>query len=134
MCASVGSSCPNYNLCCCKGDCTDRFLFGASLFDLLKWSILDVFLPYLISQIEKCQKKKKKKNKTDHLQLEKDEDKEEAGVQIKPHTARCPQNGPPVPAVSTVMPHEVSAPAHPPFRGRKGQGVTISPPGCCSPQ
>lgn len=57
---------------------------------------------------------KKKKNKTDHLQLEKDEDKEEAGVQIKPHTARCPQNGPPVPAVSTVMPHEVSAPAHPP--------------------
>lgn len=35
-----------------------------------------------------------KKKKTDHLQLDKDEDKEEAGVQIKPHTARCPQNGP----------------------------------------
>lgn len=33
----------------------------------------------------------KKKKKTDHLQLGKDEDKE-AGVQIKPHTARWPPN------------------------------------------
>lgn len=67
--------------------------------------------------MEKCQEKKK--HKTDHLQLDKDEDKEEAGVQIKPYPARCSQKGP---TVANGMP-QVSAPAHrPPPVGGAGMG------------
>lgn len=79
--------------CCCKGCFQELFLSGASLLELLRTSKSDASLPYLISWIEKRQGKKKKK-KTDPLQLGKDEDKEEAGVQIKPPTARCPPKGP----------------------------------------
>ena len=59
-------------------------------------------------------------NKTDHLWLDKDEDKEEAGFQIKQHTARCPQNGP---MFSKVTPQKACAPAHPPRpEGEEGRG------------
>lgn len=84
MCASVGSSRPNSTYAAVKD-----IAWTVSFWVLFSWTFYSgLYRMLFTSQMEKCQENKK--NKTAHLQPDKDDEKEEAGVQIESYPAGCP--------------------------------------------